>query len=1373
MNAAPPSSATLRGFRLSHQQRRRWLLHRERPLGPARCAVEIAGELGGERLRRALADVVERWQILRTAFPRRAGVALPIQAVADAGAPPGWEEIDLSGLAGGEREARFEELWRAAGDEAPDLGSAPALRARCVRWAPGVHRLVLSLPALCADLPTLGLLVDEIAASYERPRGEDEDLVQYVQVSEWQHEMAEDAEEAAEGRAFWQEREAAVVEPLRLPWQREAASGASTPARVEVVLAVATAERLARVAAAAEASLEAALLAAWALLLGRLAGRGDLVVALEAAGRGLEDLAGVLGPLARTLPVRLRWRPEQSFAAAVSAAAAALQDAEDLQPHWTPEPQHDRTAADPGFAFEPWPAPRAAAGLELRLLRREVPEEPRPLALRCTAADGAVTAAIEAAPGLFDSADLARLAEGFHALVEAAAARPESLLEVLPVLPEAERARLLGEFNATASPLPGPLFAHQIFDRQAERFPGREAVRCESGALTYADLRGEANRLAHHLRHLGVGPETVVALLLPRSTEMVVALLAVLKAGGGYLPVDLAQPAGRLARMLEDGRAAVAVTRGGAEVPPLPGLRVVDLDAEAAAIAARPDGDPEAAVDADNLAYVIFTSGSTGRPKGVGVAHRQLASYVHGARERLALEDGVSYATVSTFAADLGNTSVFGALCGGGCLHVIGEERVLDGEALASYLESREVDVLKIVPSHFQTLFRSCSRPARLLPRRCLVLGGEACPPGLVAELARTAPHLAVFNHYGPTETTVGACAHRLDGGEPLPPVPIGRPLANARLYVLDERQEPVPVGVPGELFIGGAGVARGYLGQSAQTAERFLPDPFADAPGCRMYRTGDRARLLAAGAVECLGRLDRQVKIRGFRVEPEEVALALREHPGVEAAVVVPVEDGELGPRLVAYSVPRRAWAVEIDGRRRQALPNGMAIVHQNRNETEYLYQEIFVRHTYAQHGIRLREEAVVFDLGANIGMFTMFVAACRPQARIWACEPLPPLCRTLRLNVELYAPRAKVLPVGVADSERSAEFTFYPQHTMMSSLTAYADPELERRVVERSLRNAQRQGSAEAATLLENAEELLGRRFEGERYDCRLRRLSDILREEVIERIDLLKIDVQRAELDVLRALDDADWERVEQIVMELHQEEGGATAGRIAQVVELLAAHGFDPVVEQDPLLVGTDRYALYASRRDRGTEGESLAALAAAMPAPAARVLDAALLRAWLARRLPEAMCPAQHVLLKALPLTRNGKVNLKALPAPEQARAAGEGYVAPRNAVEEQLAAIWGEVLRAERVGIHDNYFDLGGDSMQSIRVIARAARAGLRLTAQSFFEHQTIARLAAAIGEPAPPAARLAAVSATDFPLAGISQDDLQRIASLMGGVEE
>ena len=381
---------------------------------------------------------------------------------------------------------------------------------------------------------------------------------------------------------------------------------------------------------------------------------------------------------------------------------------------------------------------------------------------------------------------------------------------------------------------------------------------------------------------------------------------------------------------------------------------------------------------------------------------------------------------------------------------------------------------------------------------------------------------------------------------------------------------------------------------------------------------------------------------------------------------------------RLAAYVVPRRRYAAAIDGRPRRELPNRMAVVEQNRNETEYLYREIFGERCYVRHGVELPDDACIFDVGANIGMFTLFAHQESARPRVFSFEPLEPIFDVLRINCELYAPGTRLFPFGLSDSERVERFTFYPRYTMMSGQSHYARPDSEVEVVKRYLENQRASGSAEATVLIEEAEELLSGRFEGRVLEARLRRFSDVLRETGVERIDLLKVDVQRAELDVLRGIDAADWPRIDQVVMEVHDAPGDESEGRVPEILALLDAHGFDAVAEQDELLHGTDRHNLYAVRRGlvRRERGRG--------PRPALempRELTAAELRDLLRRRLPEPMVPAHLVLLDKLPLNRNGKVDRAALPTPESVAAGREVAVtAPRTPFEEVLAAIWCEVL---------------------------------------------------------------------------------------------
>ncbi|HEX4960999.1 MAG TPA: amino acid adenylation domain-containing protein [Thermoanaerobaculia bacterium] len=474
---------------------------------------------------------------------------------------------------------------------------------------------------------------------------------------------------------------------------------------------------------------------------------------------------------------------------------------------------------------------------------------------------------------------------------------------------------------------------HRLFEAQVERTPEAPAVACEGEAVTFRELNRRANRLAHRLLRLGVGPDSVVAIRVERSTEMILGLLAVLKAGGAYLPLEPSHPWERHAAMLAGARAGVLLTRassiGTGGVAELIASRVrelagfaptaLPLDASAGGDALVDDGDPEHGPGSGpapgNLAYVLYTSGSTGEPKGVAVTQEGISRYVQAVVERFELAGCASYAMVSTFSADLGNTVLFPPLCFGGCLHVIAEERAMHPAHLADYFTRHAIDCLKIVPSHLRALL-TFEHPERLLPRRRLILGGEAATPDLVAWLHRLAPDCRVFNHYGPTETTVGVSTWRCDAaaGEP-GPIPLGFALPHAELYLLDANQLPVPVDVPGELCVGGAALARGYLHRPDLTAERFIPNPLGTRPGARLYRTGDLARRLPGGSLELLGRIDQQVKIRGFRVEPREVEAALRAHPQVRDAVVIarePLLPESGGKHLVAYLVADEALGDE-----------------------------------------------------------------------------------------------------------------------------------------------------------------------------------------------------------------------------------------------------------------------------------------------------------------------------------------------------------------------------------------------------------------------------------------------------------------------------
>ncbi|HYK41881.1 MAG TPA: amino acid adenylation domain-containing protein, partial [Thermoanaerobaculia bacterium] len=600
--------------------------------------------------------------------------------------------------------------------------------------------------------------------------------------------------------------------------------------------------------------------------------------------------------------------------------------------------------ASPGFEYFERPDLTSGAGIRFSILSDSARVDSFPLSVVCErdASSIRVICANESPERRGPSG--AWIAAHLEPLIAAAAESPEKRSVVLPVLAASERHRLLVDLNHTGSEFPRDRTLHELFETEVERSPDAPAVVFEDESLTYRQLNARANALAWLLRERGIGPEAAVGLALERSAEMIVALLGIWKAGGGYVPLVPDHPPARLSQQISQSACRLLITdsRSRGNFAGYDG-ETLDFDADRSLLETAPSVNPPSSARPSNLAYVMYTSGSTGVPKGVRVRHENLVNYTHFiARDLLGIRPGsrspLSFATVSTLAADLGNTAIFPALITGGCLHVIPYETAMEAGRFEEYVSRNPIDVLKIVPSHFAALFASGGR--RVLPRRTLILGGEALPWDLVDRIQSSGATAEIVNHYGPTETTVGSLTFRVPtaaGGRFSSTVPIGRPIANTQVFVVDPEGQPVPMGVAGELFIGGAGVASGYQNVPTETAERFVADLLPEAGGGRVYRTGDRVRHLPGGDLEFLGRMDDQVKIRGFRVEPGEVSSALASHPDVRDAVVIVRDDPTGDGRLVAYFVPNRAGVLSVEDLRswiRSRLPDYMvpsAIVSMN----------------------------------------------------------------------------------------------------------------------------------------------------------------------------------------------------------------------------------------------------------------------------------------------------------------------------------------------------------------------------------------------------------------------------------------------------------
>ncbi|HEX7317497.1 MAG TPA: amino acid adenylation domain-containing protein [Pyrinomonadaceae bacterium] len=924
----------IEGYRLSPQQRHLWLLQQEGAPYLSQCVVRVAGELDRELLREALYRVIRRHEVLRTTFHRPPGIRFPVQSIGE-DCQAQWRVVELNGEG---REAEIDRVLEEDGRRPFDFERGPLVRATLMNVSARSHLLLITLPALCADAASLRNLLGEIADAYAagpEAAAEPGEVVQYLQFSEWQNEVIADGD-ALSSREYWRD-DIANYSPLTLPYERAGAAGSDFEPRAHAfeVDAEMTA-RLRAVAARHEVSLSALLLACWRTLLSRLTGLAEVVVGCVSDGRKYEELQESLGLVARALPIRGRFEAGAAFAEVLRETDEKTREAQDWLEYfaWPHSTESGEGAAETpffsaAFEFASWPAPREAGGVTLSVVRQHSHFDRFKVKLNCLEQEQALRLELEYDSSLLAPESADRLSAQFARLLSSATEAPERAVGELELVAEDELRRLLVEFNDTARDYPKEKCVQQLFEAQAARTPERAAVVFGGFELSYRELNARANQLAAHLRTLGVGPEVLVAVHMERSAEMVVAILGVLKAGAAYVPLDLTYPQERLAFMMEDARVAVLLTQEHlAGRLPAHQAQVVSVDSDWPTIDAQADTDAPNRALPDNTAYVIYTSGSTGRPKGVAVTHQGLVNYLSWCVPAYGAGEGAGAPVHSPLGFDLTVTSLFAPLLAGQSAVLLTEEEGVEG--LASTLRERgDYSLVKITPSHLEVLNQLLTPEQLRGTARALIIGGEALSGETLHNWRAAAPEVRLVNEYGPTETVVGCCVYEVAAGDVFAgTVPVGRPIANTQLYILDAYLRPVPAGVAGELFIGGDGLARGYLGRPGLTAERFLPNPFAQSHGARVYRTGDLARHLPDGNIEYLGRTDHQVKVRGFRVELGEIEAALWQHEAVREAVVVARQDVPGDTRLVAYVVPRQEQQFstqELRAALRESLPEYM----------------------------------------------------------------------------------------------------------------------------------------------------------------------------------------------------------------------------------------------------------------------------------------------------------------------------------------------------------------------------------------------------------------------------------------------------------------
>jgi amino acid adenylation domain-containing protein len=908
--ATAPANVTEFVFPTTFAQQRLWFLEQLQPGSTSYLipwSLRIAGELNVSALERSLDEIVRRHEILRTTFSWKD--EMPMQVVGShAFSLP---VLNISGL--DRPEERATEMARTEARIPLDLEHGPLFRAQLLRLNPQLHILLLTMHHIIFDGWSRRILIQELSALYDafcagRPSSLPAPNLQYADYAVWQRKQLQGLN-LEKQLSYWRKQLSGVPASLDLPVDRaRPAVQTFNGAKLPVAFSKDLTDKLNAFSRQNGATLFMTLLAGFQVLLSRYSLQDDIAVGTPIANRNRAELEEMIGFFANTLVMRAKISDETSFKELVaqvretSLEAYAHQDVpfeklvEELRP--------DRNLSqNPLFQvlFSLQNAPRQAfelSGLKLQLMDVGETTSKFDISAFLSETPNGIRGRMEFNTDLFDSATIQRLIGHYETLLTAAMERPDLAVSKLPLLDGEERSLVVSGWNATRAQYPHTMCLHEVIDAQANSSPDALAVVMGREQISYRALNEKANQFANYLQQRGVGPETLVGIFLERSINMVVALLGVLKAGGAYIPLDPAYPAERIAFILEDAGAKVLVTQQElVGALPSSNATVITIDAMQGQLTKESRKPAVATITPENLAYVLYTSGSTGKPKGVQITHSNLVNFLFSMRAEPGMSASDTLLAVTTLSFDIAGLEIYLPLISGAKIILASRAEASDGRRLLELIRDRRPSVMQATPATWRMMIEAGWQKSAGLRVLC---GGEALPGNLTSQLLPRCAEL--WNMYGPTETTIWSSVYPLKSATAT--APIGKPIANTTFYILDQQMEPVPIGVSGELYIGGDGVARGYFKRPELTKSRFVDDPFDARPGAKLYRTGDLAKYLPDGNVQYLGRTDFQVKVRGFRIELGEIESVLAKHPAVRQAVVVAREDSPGDKRLVAYVV-------------------------------------------------------------------------------------------------------------------------------------------------------------------------------------------------------------------------------------------------------------------------------------------------------------------------------------------------------------------------------------------------------------------------------------------------------------------------------------
>ncbi|MDH3637083.1 MAG: amino acid adenylation domain-containing protein [Gammaproteobacteria bacterium] len=898
---------------LSSAQRRLWFLDRLHPNSDVYnipLSYRLSGRLDTTALKQSIAVVVGRHDSMRTSFVERNGE--PFQVIArstDVDLPV----ADLSDLSSAEQKLKVRELIEAERHAPFNLAHGPLFRFKLLYLGRNEHIFAVNLHHIITDGWSMDIMYREIGVVYRALQdGESPQLpdvaTQYRDYVTWQASRFHDPKTQADLQ-YWREK-LEGISALDLPTDRPRPRVKSYRGRAdEFPLPEPVFAGMERLCRDRQATLFIVWLAALLVFLHRYCGHTDVTVGTPIAGRNHWEFETTIGLFIDTLVLRGDLSGNPSFSELLERVRTLAIEAYDHQsvPFETlvevinPERVMNRSPFfDVLLNVRSSESKFDLPGLNVTRLRLGHGGAKFDLTFSVKPEESSIV--IEYSTDLFDVDTIKRMASHFATLLENIVADANCPIGELALLDDKERNTMLIDWNATEYHSEQGPGVHQWFQTCAAEFPDSPCVVFDGIDLTYSELDERSSQLARFLLARGVGAAHRIGIYMDRCLELPVAVMGVLKAGAAYVPLDTRMPRKRLEHILSETEALAVLTQGrlADQIPDL-GVEIIAVDRDWEEVGRLPGSDPGVRIEPGSLMYVMYTSGSTGRPKGVEVEHCQVLNYIDGIIQRLELGPHWSYAMAQPLAVDSSVTVFFPSLCTGGVLHLLTEDAALDSTAMEAYLSENQIDVLKIAPTHLAAL--QFNGRFKVMPRRCLVVGGEPCPADWVYALADSYPEVAIHNHYGPTETTVGVLTHRVPAGqERKNPVPLGRPLANTQVFVLDRYSNPVPIGIEGEMWVQGRGVARGYLGRPELTEAMFIENPLVEGHGGRVYRTGDRVRYRPDGNIEFRGRSDDQIKIRGFRVELREIERVLVEHEAVQDAVVAQNDqDTELVALVVA----------------------------------------------------------------------------------------------------------------------------------------------------------------------------------------------------------------------------------------------------------------------------------------------------------------------------------------------------------------------------------------------------------------------------------------------------------------------------------------